>query len=139
MYCRPETNKLLECMEAAMNDEDFKKKVTLEYLNERSHYRATGLKTIRYAHGKFVRRDEDLDGPALDKNNQYRPQKPTVIKHSTVDYYFANLDFASFLMYYLFLPLYTWHQQLFYSPCLACTQGVWRSKLQSFQKKNVCL
>ena len=61
-----------------MENESFRERVTLEYLNERSHYRQTGLATVRYYHGKFVPRNEDNDGPALDENGLYRPRKPTV-------------------------------------------------------------
>jgi hypothetical protein len=45
--------------------------VTEEYLNERSHYRETGIKTKRYMRGKFVPRDI-LNDPPLDKDGNYR-------------------------------------------------------------------
>ena len=55
---------------------DFKDQVTEEYLNERSHFRETGVKTKRYHRGTFIARDESIDGPPLDKNGVYRPRKP---------------------------------------------------------------
>ena len=42
-----------------------------EYLNERSHYRNTGITTSRIHHGRFVTRSE-ADGPALDADGHYR-------------------------------------------------------------------
>ena len=42
-----------------------------EYLNERSHYRNTGITTSRIHHGRFVTRSE-ADGPALDAEGHYR-------------------------------------------------------------------
>ena len=42
-----------------------------EYLNERSHYRQTGLKQKRYQRGKFIERDVETD-PSLDSQGNYR-------------------------------------------------------------------
>jgi len=74
--CRQELSELTGCLEKWFFDTNFKERVTLEYLNERSHFRETGVQTPRYHHGKFIPRDKDKDGPALDENNLYRPQKP---------------------------------------------------------------
>ena len=74
--CRGELDELTGCLEKWFYDTKFKEMVTLEYLNERSHFRETGVRTVRYHHGKFVFRNEEIDGPALDENNVYRPQKP---------------------------------------------------------------
>ena len=41
--------------------------------------RETGIQTKRYARGgKFIHRDFVKNGPPLDKDGHYRPQKPTV-------------------------------------------------------------
>ena len=45
-----------------------------EYLNERSHYRNTGISTSRIHHGRFVTRSE-ADGPALDADGHYRSDR----------------------------------------------------------------
>lgn len=74
--CKPENHTYIKCLEGWFEDRDFKEKVIIEFLNERSHYRETGVKTPRYRHGKFIKRDEELYGPALDENGKYRPQKP---------------------------------------------------------------
>ena len=74
--CRTELDALTGCLEKWFYDTKFREMVTLEYLNERSHFRQNGVSTVRYHHGKFVPRDKDIDGPALDENNLYRPQKP---------------------------------------------------------------
>jgi len=43
----------------------------------------TGISTKRYARGgKFIHRDFEKEGPALDENGKYRPQRPTV-SHSS--------------------------------------------------------
>ena len=47
-----------------------------EYLNERSHFRQTGIKTKRYTRGGFIRRDFDED-PPVDGEGKYRAAKPT--------------------------------------------------------------
>jgi hypothetical protein len=39
----------------------------------------TGIQTKRYARGgKFIHRDFEKFGPAIDDNGKYRPQRPTV-------------------------------------------------------------
>ena len=78
MMCRKEKDDLLECIKNWMDNNSFRERVTIEYLNERSHFRETGVKTKRYEHGGMRPRNEDIDGPSLDKNGHYRPQKPTV-------------------------------------------------------------
>ena len=47
-----------------------------EYLNERSHFRQTGIKTKRYARGTYIGRNFDED-PPFDAEGRYRPMKPT--------------------------------------------------------------
>ena len=47
-----------------------------EYLNERSHFRQTGIKTKRYARGAYIDRNFEED-PPLDAKGRYRPMKPT--------------------------------------------------------------
>ena len=54
-----------------MEKHEFVEAVKEEYLNERSHYRQTGIKQTRYKRGKFIERDMDND-PALDSNGKYR-------------------------------------------------------------------
>ena len=76
--CREEKEAVKDCVKNWLENESFKRGVTLEYLNERSHFRETGVKTKRYEHGGMRPRNEDIDGPSLDKNGHYRPQKPTV-------------------------------------------------------------
>ncbi len=76
--CTKERDDLIGCLKKWYDDPDYKERVALEYLNERSHFRQTGIKTQRYRHGKFLNRDVSKDGPALDEKGQYRPQKPTV-------------------------------------------------------------
>ena len=83
--CRQELNGLTGCLEKWFYDTNFKERVTLEYLNERSHFRETGVKTPRYHHGKFIPRDTDKDGPALGEDKLYRPQKP-----ADWDKYYSN-------------------------------------------------
>ena len=74
LSCQEAKNGMVKCIEKWFYDEDFKEKVIEEYLNERSHYRQTGIKTQRYKRGKFLDRPEN--DPPLDENGQYRPQKP---------------------------------------------------------------
>lgn len=76
--CFDVRDELVGCLNHWFNDPGFKERVTLEYLNERSHYRQTGTKTKRYLFGKFVPRDPAKDGPALGEDGKYKPQKPTV-------------------------------------------------------------
>ena len=80
LKCRPQRDALLACSHKWMENESFRERVTLEYLNERSHYRQTGIATVRYFHGKFVARHVEKDGTPFDENGHYRPRKPTVIK-----------------------------------------------------------
>lgn len=46
-----------------------------EYLNERSHFRQTGIKTKRYSRGAFVRRNFN-EGSPVDSEGKYMPAKP---------------------------------------------------------------
>ena len=46
--CTEERNELCACIKQWLDDPDLKELVKLEYLNERSHYRETGIKTKRY-------------------------------------------------------------------------------------------
>ena len=74
--CTEELDELTVCLKKWFEDTNFRERVTLEYLNERSHFRETGNKSVRYRGGKILPRDKEKDGPALDENGQYRPQKP---------------------------------------------------------------
>ena len=53
LKCRPQRDALLACSHKWMENESFRERVTLEYLNERSHYRQTGIATVRYFHGEY--------------------------------------------------------------------------------------
>ncbi len=75
MRCRKHRDALVSCMQRWFEDPDFKERVIEEYLNERSHYRETGIKTKRYDKGSMVPRDEN--DPPLDSEGRYRPRKPT--------------------------------------------------------------
>ena len=46
--CRKEADELADCVQSWLDSEDLREMMTLEYLNERSHYRQTGIKTVRY-------------------------------------------------------------------------------------------
>ena len=46
--CRHERDGLCTCIKNWVDDPDFKEMIKLEYLNERSHFRQTGIKTKRY-------------------------------------------------------------------------------------------
>eukprot|EP00088_Acartia_fossae_P064915 TRINITY_DN79962_c0_g1_i1.p1 TRINITY_DN79962_c0_g1~~TRINITY_DN79962_c0_g1_i1.p1 ORF type:complete len:204 (+),score=28.13 TRINITY_DN79962_c0_g1_i1:28-612(+) len=74
--CRDIKDKMVNCQMDWFDDPEFQESVKEEYLNERSHYRETGIKTKRYKRGNFVKRDMEND-PPLDENGKYRPQKPT--------------------------------------------------------------
>jgi len=74
--CTKERDALVKCIEGWLENPKFKERVAEEYLNERSHFRETGVKTKRYERGTFIPRDEELDGPPLDKDGLYRPRKP---------------------------------------------------------------
>jgi len=75
-HCQAERDEVVNCMERWQLEPDFKEKVTEEYLNERSHFRQTGIKTKRYFRGGFVNRNFEED-PPVDKEGKYRPAKPT--------------------------------------------------------------
>jgi hypothetical protein len=79
--CRSERDCLVSCIQKWFLDPEFKEMVTLEFLNERSHFRQTGIQTKRYTHGTFIHRDLERDGPPLNAKKEYRPQKPKVIIH----------------------------------------------------------
>ena len=75
--CRKEADELADCVQSWLDSEDLREMMTLEYLNERSHYRQTGIKTVRYGMDrKYIDRDERIHGPTLDENGCYRPRKP---------------------------------------------------------------
>lgn len=74
--CTAERDELVKCIEDWFVRPGFKEMVSEEYLNERSHFRETGIKTKRYERSKYVPRDLDKDGPSLDDKGQYRPRKP---------------------------------------------------------------
>jgi len=74
-YCRGERDKMMECQMEWFDKPQFQEAVKEEYLNERSHFRESGVKTKRYHRGTFIKRDLVAD-PPLDKDGNYRPQKP---------------------------------------------------------------
>jgi len=74
-YCRDHKDRMIACQKGWFDNPKFQEAVKEEYLNERSHYRTTGIKTKRYQRGKFIPRDLVAD-PPLDKDGNYRPQKP---------------------------------------------------------------
>ena len=77
--------------------------MTLEYLNERSHYRQTGIKTVRYGMDrKYIDRDERIHGPSLDENGRYRPRKPKVCICIHIHTYTLSSEKKSFELNYLF-------------------------------------
>ena len=70
---------MADCVQSWLDNDDLREMMTLEYLNERSHYRQTGIKTVRYGMDrKYIDRDERIHGPSLDENGRYRPRKPKV-------------------------------------------------------------
>lgn len=73
--CQDEKNCMVKCQKEWMETPEFVAAVKEEYLNERSHYRQTGIKQKRYQRGKFIERDVEND-PPLDSEGRYRPQKP---------------------------------------------------------------
>lgn len=75
MHCRESKDTMVACQKAWMDRPDFVAAVTEEYLNERSHFRETGIKQKRYERGSFIVRDP-ADTPVLDQEGHYRPQKP---------------------------------------------------------------
>ena len=81
---------MVACQKSWMERPEFVAAVREEYLNERSHYRETGIKQTRYKRvcmvfsfstlalyyeichqGKFIERDTVTD-PPLDSNGKYR-------------------------------------------------------------------
>ncbi|XP_023347877.1 uncharacterized protein LOC111716634 isoform X4 [Eurytemora carolleeae] len=74
-YCRDVRDLMMDCQKGWFDRPEFQEAVKEEYLNERSHYRNTGIKTKRYNRGTFIKRDLEKD-PPLDKDGNYRPQKP---------------------------------------------------------------
>jgi len=72
--CREEKDWMVACQQRWMEKPEFVAAVTEEYLNERSHYRQTGIKQKRYERGKFIARDPS--DPSLDSDGNYLPQKP---------------------------------------------------------------
>lgn len=75
LNCRAERDVMVACMQEWIEKPEFIAAVKEEYLNERSHFRETGIKQKRYQRGKFIHRDVEKD-PPLDENGKYRPQKP---------------------------------------------------------------
>jgi len=73
--CRDEKDCMVTCQKEWFEKPEFVAAVTEEYLNERSHYRETGVKQKRYNRGAFILRDIEAD-PPLDSSGKYRPQKP---------------------------------------------------------------
>ena len=63
--CREEKDWMVACQQRWMEKPEFVAAVTEEYLNERSHYRQTGIKQKRYERGKFIARDPS--DPSLDR------------------------------------------------------------------------
>ena len=59
------------CLAKNFRDPEFHAAVTEEYLNERSHYRTTGIRQKRYMGGYFMLRDTKTD-PPFDKEGKYR-------------------------------------------------------------------
>merc|ERR1719430_2893730 len=74
LHCRDLKDAMVQCQKSWMERPEFVAAVTEEYLNERSHYRQTGIKQKRYDRGKFIARDPS--DPSLDQEGNYRPQKP---------------------------------------------------------------
>merc|ERR1711878_174789 len=66
--CRKEADELADCVQSWLDNDDLREMMTLEYLNERSHYRQTGIKTVRFGMDrKYIDRDERIHGPSLDE------------------------------------------------------------------------
>jgi len=95
LHCRKAKDDMVSCQKAWMDKPEFVAAVTEEYLNERSHFRETGTKQKRYDRGKFIARDPS-DIP-LDKDGNYRPQKPKGWDESYPDGppKWANFDYSS--------------------------------------------
>jgi len=73
--CRDENDRQKACVENYFYDPMFRASIKEEYLNERSHYRSTGIRQQRYMSGKLIPRDSKSD-PPLDEKGNYRPKKP---------------------------------------------------------------
>ncbi|XP_040577065.1 COX assembly mitochondrial protein homolog [Lepeophtheirus salmonis] len=73
--CQEPCNQMKECIAKYFHDTEFRNMVTEEYLNERSHYRQTGIKTPRYIQKEWQNRDL-VNDPPFDENGKYIPQKP---------------------------------------------------------------
>jgi len=73
--CRDEKDCMVDCQKGWFDNPQFVAAVTEEYLNERSHYRQTGIKQKRYNRGAFIARDM-VEDPPLNEKGEYRPQKP---------------------------------------------------------------
>ena len=73
MTQRNETFHSISCLQISseFHNPSLYMRVRDEYLNERSHLRNTGIKTVRIHHGRFVKRSES-DGPSLDQDGNYR-------------------------------------------------------------------
>jgi hypothetical protein len=69
--CMGESKVNYACLIKNFRDPEFHAAVTEEYLNERSHYRTTGIRQKRYMGGTFMIRDTETD-PHLDKEGKYR-------------------------------------------------------------------
>ena len=85
--CREEKDCMVQCQKDWFDNPQFVSAVTEEYLNERSHYRETGMKQKRYnrvgylaslppnnvylLQGAFIMRDIQSD-PPLDTTGEYR-------------------------------------------------------------------
>lgn len=74
--CRKEKDEMYGCIENWVTNEDFQQAVKEEYLNERSHYRQSGIHTMRYEKHSFIPRDVSVHGPAVDENGKYVPRLP---------------------------------------------------------------
>ena len=71
LNCQQQKESMMGCLKDKFGDPELHSAVTEEYLNERSHYRTTGIKQKRYMMGKFMPRNTTLD-PPLDKEGKYR-------------------------------------------------------------------
>lgn len=74
--CDEAFKEVSDCAAKFFKDEELLQAVTNEYLDERSHFRQSGIKTERYDRKKWIPRDV-INDPPLDENNKYIPRKPT--------------------------------------------------------------
>ncbi|TRY64318.1 hypothetical protein TCAL_04625 [Tigriopus californicus] len=72
--CQGQKDEMVKCIAKWQDNPQFKEAITQEYLNERSHYRQTGIRTSRYQSTKYIHRDPN--DPPLGPDGQYRPRKP---------------------------------------------------------------